>query len=75
MVNIIEKDGIILLDSEEFDMKIDNNRIIYVKNKKEKFYRSIDDELEIGMTSHEKKKYLHELYTLMIRKMREREQS
>ena len=74
MVNIIEKDGIITLDGDTFDLKIDNNRRVYVKHKNEKIYRGIDEEVEIGMSAYEKKKYLYELYQMMQKKLLERSQ-
>ena len=62
MVNIQEKDGIFILDGENFDLKIDNNRIVYVKKKGDKHFNSIDVKLDVGYTSEEKKRYLYNFY-------------
>ncbi len=62
MVNITEIDGIFTLNGERFDLKIDNNRKIYIKNKSEKSFNSVGSEIPLGYSSEEKKKYLYNLY-------------
>jgi len=62
MVVINERDGIFTLEGEEFSIKIDNNRKIYVKKKNENKFNSIGSELDIGYTAEEKKKYIYNLY-------------
>ena len=69
MVNITEKDGVILL-SGEFDMKIDNNRVVYVKKRQDNIYKRIE-EIPQGYTSEQKKKYLYGLYVAILRKLNE----
>ena len=69
MVNITEKDGVILL-SGEFDMKIDNNRVVYVKKSQDNIYKRIE-EIPQGYTSEQKKKYLYGLYVAILRKLNE----
>lgn len=66
MVNITEEDGIFILEGNDFNLKIDNNRKIYVKKKLEKKYESIGIELDVGYNSQEKKKYLYNLYVILI---------
>lgn len=65
MVNIFEKDGIFTLIGEDFDIKIDNNRKIYVKKKNVKNYENIGSEIPLGYTSEEKKKFIYNLYNMM----------
>lgn len=62
MTSIVEKDGNIILLGDKFDLKIDVNRKIYVKPKKEKIFRGIDREVPVGLTSVEKKQLLYKLY-------------
>ena len=69
MVNITEKDGVIVLDGY-FDMKIDNNRIVYIKKKKDNIYKKIE-EIPQGFTSEQKKKYLYQLYSAILKKLNE----
>lgn len=69
MVNITEKDGVIILDGY-FDMKIDNNRIVYIKKKKDNIYKKIE-EIPQGFTSEQKKKYLYQLYSAILKKLNE----
>jgi len=73
MVNIIERDGIITLDGQFFDLKIDNNRLIYIKNKKDTQFKSIGEEVEQGLSSVEKKQFLYELYTKILQKLQDRQ--
>jgi len=73
LVNIIEKDGIITLDGQHFDLKIDNNRKIYIKRKSERQFRGLDEEVEVGMTSQQKQQYLYELYSLILKKLQDRQ--
>ena len=69
MVDIVEREGVILL-SGVFDMKIDNNRVVYVKKKKDNVYKQIES-MPQGYTSIEKKKYLYNLYNNILKKLSE----
>jgi hypothetical protein len=71
MVNITERDGIVILEGEEFDLKVDNNRKIYIKKKEDRVYQGIGSELQVGYTSEEKKKYLYNLYLMLKEKKKE----
>lgn len=73
MVNIIERDGIITLDGQFFDLKVDNNRKIYIRKKGLNQFKSIDEELEPGLSSQEKQQYLYELYSLILKKLQDRQ--
>lgn len=69
MVNIIERDGVITLDGQDIDIKIDNNRKIYVRKKSGSFTNI--GTLEVGYTSEEKKKYIYNLYNQLIERKSE----
>lgn len=69
MVNISERDGIFLLDGEFFDVKIDNNRKIYVKKKDGSFTNV--GLLDLGYNSEEKKKYMYNLYNQLMERRTE----
>ncbi len=71
MVNINESDGVFVLEGDMFNLKIDNNRKIYVKKKNSSHYESIGIELDIGYSSEEKKKYLYNLYMILIERKKE----
>jgi len=62
MTSIIEKDNSIILTGDKFDLKIDNNRKLYIKKKDEKKFSFVDYEVPIGLTSVEKKQLLYKLY-------------
>jgi len=74
MVNIFEKNGTIFLEGDYFDLKIDNNRKVYIKKKTEKAFSGLDEELDVGLSMDEKKKYLYELYRLTYQKLKERQE-
>lgn len=67
MVNITEKDGIVTLHGEDFELKIDNNRQVYVKKNDEKNFSSVG-EIEKGYNLDMKKKYLYNLYQRIMEK-------
>lgn len=69
MANITEKEGVILL-SGMFDMKIDNNRIVYVKKKNDTIYKKVE-QLPQGLTSDDKKRYLYNFYNGVVKKLNE----
>lgn len=71
MVKITEKDGVITLDGEEFSLKIDKSRKIYIKKINENNFSYIDHDTEIGMSSDDKKRYLYGLYRLIDSKSRQ----
>jgi len=73
MVNIVERDGIITLDGQYFDLKIDNNRLIYIKKKGMNQFKSIGEEVEQGLSSQEKQQFLYELYTKILQKLQDRQ--
>ena len=66
MVNIKnDGNGNIILEGEQFDLKIDANRIIYVKNKGDFTFKNTDSVVEIGYSSKEKEKFLYNLYQMI----------
>ncbi len=69
MVNIHEKDGVFTLEGTSFDLKIDNNREIYIKKKSDSKFIGINSQIEKGYTSDEKKKYLYNLYVEINNKL------
>lgn len=62
MVTIYDKNGIVVLDSEFYQLKIDNNRKVYVKKPSQKEFTSIGEEVPLGLSIEDKKRYLHTLY-------------
>ena len=67
MVDIYDRDGIAHLNADDYSMKIDNNRYVYIKNKNDSIYRSLDTgfddkRLPEGMKMDSKKRYLRKLY-------------
>jgi len=74
MVSIHEKEGSIILESDDFDLKIDNNRKIYVKDKGSNIFNYINQDLPRGYISQEKKKYIYNLYLLILKRREEMEQ-
>jgi hypothetical protein len=73
MVNIVERNGIFVLEGDYFDLKIDNNRRVYIRKKGEKIYTGLE-EVEQGLNAHEKKKYLFELHNMILMKLRQRKE-
>lgn len=56
-------DGInIILKGENYDLKIDSNRIIYVKTRSSSIFKSINHETPYGMSRDEKKRFLVTFY-------------
>lgn len=70
MVEIREKDGVFSLDGQEFDVKIDNNRRIYVRKKGKKSFEGVG-EITIGYTYEEKKKFLYNFYNALMERKSE----
>lgn len=70
MVNITEREGIFYLEGQDIDIKIDNNRKIYVKKNKDNSYTHIGT-LEVGYTGEEKKKYMYNLYNQLVERKSE----
>lgn len=62
MVTIYDKNGIVVLDSEFYQLKIDNNRKVYVKKPSQKEFTSIGEEVPVGLSIEDKKRYLHLLF-------------
>jgi hypothetical protein len=62
-------DGIFTLDGEVFDIKIDNNRKIYVRKKNGTFANI--GTLDLGYSSEEKKKYIYNLYKQLMERRSE----
>ena len=71
MVNINERNGVITLLAKDYDLKIDNNRIIYIKKKDELSYKSVNSEIQHGLSIDDKKKYLHDFYEAVEKRRRE----
>jgi hypothetical protein len=57
-----EDNGNIYLDGDDFDLKIDVNRMVYIKNKDETYFSSIEVEIPTGYKRPEKERYLAILY-------------
>lgn len=55
-----------MLESDDFDLKVDNNRIIYVKKKTDSSFKSIGSEIPRGYTTEEKKKFIYSLYQMVL---------
>lgn len=70
MVNIVENDGVFVLNGNTFDLKIDNNRRVYIRKKNDSIFRSLDDEIPVGLSSDVKKKYLYDLYLSIINRLK-----
>jgi len=62
MPDIKEKDGVVILESSDFDMKIDKSRKIYVKRKDQNNFSYTGHDTPEGMSSIEKKKVLYDIY-------------
>jgi len=64
MTQVTEKNGAIEVRGQEFDMKLDQNRKIYVKSNLFKDqYHFIGERLPPGLTKSEKKHYMYVLHT------------
>jgi hypothetical protein len=74
MVDIVDKDGVVTLVAEDYELKIDKSRTIYVKPKNKNSFTSIGHEIPPGLSSEEKKRVLYELYTRIEAKRREQSQ-
>lgn len=67
MVAIYDKDGIVILDAPEYQLKIDNNKRIYVKKPSRKEFTYIGCDLpelpnDRRWEIDDKKRFLHSLY-------------
>ena len=71
MVNINERNGVITLIAKDYDLKIDNNRVIYIKKKAELSFRSVNSEVQHGLSIDEKKKYIYDFYEAIEKRRRE----
>ena len=71
MVKIYERNNVVTLESLDYDLKIDNNRIIYIKRKNEMSFHSTGHTVEIGLSIDEKKKYLYNLYVAIEKKKKD----
>lgn len=71
MVNIQERNNVITLTAIDYDLKIDNNRTIYIKKKGSPTFKSIGSEIPTGLDVEQKKKYIHNLYTAIEKKRRD----
>lgn len=73
MVNIFERNGVVILESTDYDLKIDNNRIIYYKTKSDSSssFRSTGHTVEVGLSTDEKKKYLYNLFVGIEKKKKD----
>jgi len=75
MVNLKnDNNGNIILEGEQFDLKIDANRIIYVKKKGDSTFKSTDSVVEVGYSSKEKEKFLYNLYQMINQRKDELEE-
>jgi len=75
MPEIKERDGVIILESDRFDLKIDKARKIYVKRKEENSFSYINHDTPPGMTAVEKKKVIYELYRHIDSKLKSEEKN
>jgi hypothetical protein len=71
MPDIREKNGAIILESDEFDLKVDKSRKIYIKRRDVLNFTYIGHDIPIGYTSDEKKKMLYEIYRRVDSKLKE----
>lgn len=71
MVDIQDKDGIIILYGDDFNLKIDNNRKIYYKKKDSISYKSCNVDIDTGYSLEEKKIYLKKLYEALNQRFKE----
>jgi len=65
--------GAIVSESEDFDLKIESNRGIYIRyhrgDRKSKQYKSINREIDYGLMRDEKKLFILELRTKIREKL------
>ena len=65
-MKIEERNGEVVLEGDDIDMKIDTNRNVYVKKKEDTQFKSIDVQLDYGYTIEEKSLYLKNFYQMLI---------
>lgn len=66
------QNGNVYLDGDNFDLKIDVNRIVYFKRKDEDTYTSAGIEVPRGYKLADKEKYLHIFYEKLRDKERQK---
>jgi len=74
MVDIIEDGTNIVLRGDNYDLKIDSNRIIYVKPKKSTIFKSINHETPYGLDRDSKKRFLVQLYEQMEYRLKQEQE-
>ena len=67
MVKIYERNYVVILESDEFDLKVDNNRIVYYRKKGDSSFKSSGHELSSELNIEDRKKYLYELYLGVVK--------
>jgi len=71
VVQITDKDGVVALQAPDYELKIDKARQIYVKKKGDMKFKSVGDEVPIGLSLDEKKKYLYALHQMIESRRRQ----
>jgi len=62
MVRLYERNNIVFLEAVDYFLKIDNNRIIYVKPSSSSVFKSLGSEVPKGLSVDDKKKFLYNLF-------------
>lgn len=76
MATIYDRDGVVFLNGEEFSLKIDGGRKIYIKTKEDSQYSWIGHYCPDHYTLDMKKNYLSNLYQMILaKKKQEHEQN
>ena len=65
----------IVLHGENYDLKVDGNRIIYVKTKKSSIFKSINHDMPYGLDRQQKKRFLVRLYQNMEARLKQEKES
>jgi len=74
MSEVFDDGSNIVLKGDNYDLKIDSNRIIYVKKKNDTIYSSINHEIPYGYDRDSKKRFLIKLYEHMEARLQQEQQ-
>lgn len=74
-LHFIYENGVIILESNDIDLKVDTNRKIYVRNHGEEVFDYIEEDMPIGFKKHDKEYYLMKLRAMTLEKLKPSEES
>jgi hypothetical protein len=74
VVDIIEEGSNIILKATAYELKIDSNRIIYIKPKTSTIFKNINHEIPYGFDKDTKKRFLVELYKRIEYRLKQEEE-